>query len=128
MSATITRRQALGLLAASVAAVAASPVQALGVRRKIGVNAELDAWVAERLGQADVKGVAAAWRAAHPSESSADVLTRAIMSGRRRGEGLGAYLSRVVADEYRADRAEVLDGWFLAPTEARIAALASLPS
>ena len=128
MSATITRREALGLLAASFVTVVSSPAQAFGVRPSSSLNAELDAWVAERLGQADMKGIAEAWKAAHPGESSSDVLTRAILTGRRRGERLDAYLSRVVAEEHRTGRAEVLDGWFLAPTEARIAALASLSS
>ena len=125
---SITRRQALGLLATSLAITASSPSRALGSWRGSGESAELDAWIAERLRQADVKGIGAAWVAAHPNESSADMLTRAIMSGRRRGEVLGAYLSRVVAEEHRAGRAEVVDGWFLAPTEARIAALSRLSS
>jgi hypothetical protein len=77
------------------------------------------------LGQADLKAIGAAWIAAHPNESSADVLTRAITSGRRRGEALGPYLARVVAEEHGAGRAELVDGWFLAPTEARLAALSS---
>ena len=124
MNATITRRQALGLLAASIATATASPSRALGSWRRRSGNAELDAWIAQRLGQADVNGVRSAWIAAHPTESPADVLTRAILSGRRSGEALGSYLARVVAEEHRAGRAEVLDGWYLAPTEARIAALA----
>jgi hypothetical protein len=128
VNALITRRKALGLLAASVATAAASPGTALGSWRRAGESAELDVWLAERLGQADVKGIAAAWQAAHPTETSAETLTRAIMSGRRRGESIGVYLSRVVAEEHRAGRAELLDGWFLVRTEARLAALANLSS
>ena len=128
MNASITRRQALGVLAASIATAAASPGQALGSWRRAGEHTELDAWIADRLGQADVKSIGAAWIAGHPTESSADALTRAIVSGRRRGEAFGGYLARVVAEEHRAGKAEVLDGWFLAPTEARIAALARLSS
>ena len=47
MSAVISRRQALGLLATSVVVAAASPSRALGGWRRTGLNAELDAWVAE---------------------------------------------------------------------------------
>jgi hypothetical protein len=126
MNATVTRRRALGLLAASIATAAVSPSRALGSWRRPVGNAELDAWIAARLGQADLDGIAKAWVAAHPNEASADALTRAIMSGRRSGQTLDAYLSGMVAEEHRAGRAEVLDGWFLAPTEARIAALARL--
>ena len=124
----MTRRQALGLLVASVATAAVSPRRASGSRGRAARNTELDAWIAERLGQADVNAIGSAWVAAHRNESSADALTRAIMSRRRRGEALGVYLSRVVTEEHRAGRAEVFDGWFLAPTEARIAALANLSS
>jgi hypothetical protein len=114
------------MLAATIAAAAASPSQALGSWQRSGDSAELDAWIADHLNQADLAGISAAWVAAHPQESSADALSRAIMRGRRRGESLGVYLSRAVAAEHRAGRAEVVDGWYLAPTEARVAALAGL--
>ena len=128
MNTMITRRQALRFLATSLVAGAASPSRALGSWRRREELAELDEWIAERLAQADVKGIGAAWVAAHPGESSAGVLRQAIMSGRRRGESIGAHLTRVVAEEHRAGRAEVLDGWYLAPTEARIASLVHLSS
>ena len=123
MNAVLSRRQALGWLATSVVAAAASPTRAFGGWQRAELNAELDAWLAERLGQADVKGIAEAWRAAHSAELSAEVLTRLIVANRKRGEPLAEYLSRVVVEEHRAGRAELVDGWFLAPTEARIATL-----
>ena len=126
MSGVLSRRRALGVLAASVAAAVVSPTRAFGVRPRAESYAELEAWVKERLGQADVKGIADAWLTAHPVESSPEAITRLSSANRKPREPLGDYLSRVVIDEHRAGRAELVDGWFLAPTEARIAALVEM--
>jgi hypothetical protein len=114
------------MLAASVTAAVVSPTRAFGVWPRAESNAELEAWVKERLGQADVKGIAEAWLTAHPVDSSPDAITRQISASRKPREPLGDYLSRVVVEEHRAGRAELVDGWFLAPTEARIATLVDM--
>ena len=126
MSGVISRRQALGVLAATVATAVASPSRALGTWHRVASAAELDAWINERLGSADVKGIADAWRTTHAAESSAESLTKLVMANRKSSESVGGYLSRVVVEEHRAGRAELVDGWFLAPTEARIAVLVDL--
>ena len=128
MSQTISRREMLALLGVAVAGGALpSSLHALATRHPVFASeAELDAWVTDRLGDADVKAIATAWRASHSAESSAEVVTRAILSGRRRGEPLAEFLARAVATEHEQGRAEDVDGWHLAPTEARLATLLDL--
>ncbi len=86
---------------------------------------DLDAWLQSELASADLSGIATAWRERHPEESSRESLTHQILAGRRKQETLEAYLKRIIAADYRAGKAELLDGWYLSPTEARLAALAS---
>ena len=128
MSQTVSRREMLALLGVAVAGgVLPAPLHGLATRPPLFASeAELEAWVNEHLGEADVKAIATAWKAKHPAESSSDEVTRAILSGRRRGEPLADFLPRVVTAEHRDGRAEVVDGWYLAPTEARLATLLDL--
>ena len=78
------------------------------------------------LGDAEVTALAAAWRARHTDEVDADALARAILAGRRRGEPLAAHLARRNAADHAEERAELLDGWYLAPTEARLVTLVAI--
>ena len=128
MSHTVSRREMLALLVVAAAGgTLPTSLHGLAARRPIFASEpELEAWVTDRLGQADVKAMATAWRAKHPAESSAEVVTRAILSGRRRGEPLAEFLARAVATEHEQGRAEVVDGWYFAPTEARLATLLDL--
>jgi hypothetical protein len=128
MSPTLSRREMLALLGAAVAGgVLPMPLHGFTTRRPLFASEEdLEAWVNEHLAQADVKAIATAWKAKHPSESSAESVARAILSGRRRGEPLADFLPRVVTAEHRDGRAEVVDGWYFAPTEARLAMLLDL--
>jgi hypothetical protein len=123
---TITRRELLALLAAGAALLAGVPAADAVALRAPTAPDELTAWLDATLGGADLSAVAAAWRERHPAESTADALARYVLAGRRRGEPLASFLARAVASEHAAGRAELLDGWFLAPTEARLAALLSL--
>jgi hypothetical protein len=79
----------------------------------------LDAWLDRELGDADLAAVAAAWRARHPG----DVPRDALLGGRAPGESLPSSLARRIAAEHAAGQVEILDGWYLCPTEARLAAL-----
>jgi hypothetical protein len=133
MKQTVSRRE---MLAALMALTAGVTVATGGVPRRLdafvgrgalfATEPELDAWVTAQLGQADVTSIATAWRQSHPAESSAAAVTRAIVARRRGREPLGEYLARAVAEEHRDGRAEAVDGWYLAPTEARLATLLDL--
>lgn len=74
----------------------------------------------------------AAYRAAVPAESTAEALADAILSDlgwparRWRGRELGERLLARVRDDHAAGRVVNLEGWTLARTEARLAALRSL--
>jgi hypothetical protein len=126
----VSRREMLAALAGSLTAFTVSAPARMGAFARRGVEhareSELDAWLTSQLGGTDVRSTAGAWRALHPAESSRDVLTRAILAGRRNREPLEDYLARVVATEHRDGRAESVDGWMLAPTEARLATLLDL--
>jgi len=131
MTRSVSRRDMLALLGAGLAitmtgALPSSLSAAARNVARVQGNAELDTWVTAQLGRADVRGIGSAWKARHPADSSPDALARAILSERRRGEPLPAYLSRVVVAEHAAGRAEPVDGWYLAPTEARLATLVDL--
>jgi hypothetical protein len=127
MKQTVSRREMLVALAAGVAVATGAVPRRLdafvGRGALFATEAELDAWVTARLGQADVTSIAKAWREAHPAESSAAAVTRAIVARRPGREPLGEYLARAVAEEHRDGRAEAVDGWYLTPTEARLATL-----
>jgi hypothetical protein len=88
-------------------------------------EAELAAWLRAKLGDAEVTALAAAWRARHPDETEPQALARALLAGRARGEPLAAHLARTNAAEHAGERAELVDGWVLAPTEARLVTLLS---
>ena len=128
MSRTVSRREMLALLGVALAGgVLPASLHGLPTRPPLyAKQAELDAWVTDHLGDANVRPIATAWRAKHAAESSAEAVTRAILSGRRRGEPLSDFLPRVVTAEHRDGRAEAVDGWYLAPTEARLATLLDL--
>ena len=131
MTRSVSRRDMLALIGAglAVAATGTLPSSVYGATRSVAresSNAELETWVSAQLGQSDVRSIASAWKAKHATESTAQSLAQTILAERRRGEVLEAYLSRVVAKEHAAGRAEPLDGWYLAPTEARLGALVDL--
>ena len=128
MTRSVSRRDMLALLGAglAVATAGALPSSVYGAARSVAreaSNAELEKWVSAQLGQSDVRSIASAWKATHPTDSTAQSLARSILAERRGGEALEAYLSRMVAREHAAGRAEPVDGWYLAPTEARLATL-----
>lgn len=122
-AASITRRRALAVLGALAVASVARPLTALAATQ--AADSELETWLVGALGGADLAAFAMAWRAKHPTESSRETLARAVLTGRRAGEPLAAYLARQVAAEHAAERSELLDGWYLTPTEARLVVLAS---
>ena len=113
----MTRRELLVLLSATAIGCAA------GIPT-VKDDAALDAWLDVELGDADLAAVAAAWRARHPGDAPRD----ALLAGRAPGESLSAHFARRVAAEHAAGQVEILDGWFLSPTEARLAALRARPS
>ena len=121
--ASITRRRALAVLGALAAASVARPLGALAPTD--AAESELEAWLASALGGADLAAIAIAWHAQHPTDASREALARAVLTGRRAGEPLASHLARQVAAEHAAERAELLDGWYLAPTEARLVVLAA---
>ena|SRR4051794_23498043 len=82
----------------------------------------------DMLGPERVRQLGAHYRAATPSESSADALRMAISSGHRVRIpllGIGS-LDDQVRDDFAAGRTVRVDGWVLSVTEARQAALFSL--
>ena len=116
----MTRRELLVLLSATAIGCAAG-IPTIPVKDD---DAALDAWLDAELGDADLGAVAAAWRARHPGDAPRD----ALLAGRAPGESLSAHFARRVAAEHAAGQVEILDGWFLSPTEARLAALRARPS
>jgi hypothetical protein len=108
----MTRRELLWLVSAT----------ALGCAARVPAikdDTTLDAWLDAELGDADLAAVAAAWRARHPGCAPRD----ALLAGRPPGESLSAHFARRVAAEHAAGQVEILDGWYLCPTEARLAAV-----
>jgi hypothetical protein len=80
------------------------------------------------LGPDRVRQLGAHYRAATPQESNADTLRAAISNGhhlRIPSLGIGT-LDDQIRDDFTAGRTVVVDGWVLAVTEARQAALFSL--
>jgi len=80
------------------------------------------------LGPDRVRQLGAHYRAATPNENSADALRAAISNGhhvRIPLLGIGS-LDDQVRDDFASGRTVLLDGWVLAVTEARQAALFSL--
>ena len=80
------------------------------------------------LGPERVRQLGAHYRAARPSEGSADALRTAISNGHRIRIpllGIGS-LDDQVRDDFAAGRTVRVDGWVLSVTEARQAALFSL--
>ena len=131
MTRSLSRRDVLALLGAglAVAATGVTPLSLYAAVRPVArpaSSAELETWVSTQLGQSDVRSIASAWKAKHATDSTAQSLAQRILAERRRGEALEAYLARMVASEHAAGRAESVDGWYLAPTEARLATLADL--
>jgi hypothetical protein len=126
-NAPMTRRRAAALLAASIALAMSPGALAAATRDRTTRDdaTELAAWIAGTLRDVDLATVAAAWRSAHPTVASRDAVVRAVLASRRAGESLASHLARRVAEEHAAGRAERLDGWYLVPTEARLALLAT---
>lgn len=119
MSDSITRRSAIGALLAATASLMMAPSSVAAATTAVS---DLDAWLASALGGKDLAAIAAAWRAQHPKETR-EATARLVLAGRRSGEALHAYLSRVVAAEHAAGAAALYDGWLLTPTEVRLVAL-----
>ena len=121
----VTRREMLALLGAGLVTAAGGSVRELVAATPRGAESdvELARWVVEQLAGIDVRTLAGAWRERHPAEATRMALAREILAGRRRGEALQRFLARKIAAEHRDGRAEVVDGWYLAPTEARLVAL-----
>jgi hypothetical protein len=79
------------------------------------------------LGADRVRDLGARYRAATPSESSADALHSAIAKGRgSRIPFMSESLDNRVEDDFKNGHTVLVDGWVLSVTEARQAALFSL--
>ena len=80
------------------------------------------------LGPERVRELGAHYRASTPNENSADALRAALSSGHRLRIPFikSASLDDQIRDDFVAGRTVVVDGWVLAVTEARQAALFSL--
>ena len=80
------------------------------------------------LGPDRVRQLGAHYRASTPNENSADALRAALSSGHRLRIPFikSASLDDRIRDDFAAGRTVVVDGWVLAVTEARQAALFSL--
>ena len=80
------------------------------------------------LGPERVRQLGAHYRASTPNENSADALRAALSSGHRLRIPFikSASLDDRIRDDFAAGRTVVVDGWVLAVTEARQAALFSL--
>ncbi|MEA2707319.1 MAG: hypothetical protein QOH22_2107 [Gemmatimonadaceae bacterium] len=119
---TLNRRQFLQLSAlgivATVADSACAPVDASAERPQL----------LAMLGPERVRQLGAHYRASTPAENSAGALRAALSSG----NGMripfikSGSLENQVRDDFAAGRTVVVDGWVLAVTEARQAALFSL--
>jgi hypothetical protein len=122
---TLTRRELLRLVAAALPALAPSALSAARLPLDAARADELDRWIAESLGGADLAALARDYAARFPAERAPAALRRAILAGRRRGEAIAAHVGRAVHADFAAGRIVVLDGWHLARTEARLIALAA---
>lgn len=115
----ISRRQALALLAGTGAAIGLGVV---AVRERDDDAAAPD--TAPPLPLGDIAFIGERYLRTHPTEASAEALTRAV------GVENEANPFRVLQDRIHddLDRGEVVvvDGWVLARTEARLCALAAL--
>jgi hypothetical protein len=79
------------------------------------------------LGPDRVREIGAHYRAATPSESTADALRSAISNGHRlRIPLFGGSLDDQIHDDFADGRTVLVDGWVLSVTEARQCALNSL--
>ena len=80
------------------------------------------------LGPDEVRTLGAHYRAATPSENTADALRSALSrgSGFRIPFSRGASLDDRIRDDFASGRIAVVDGWILSVTEARQCALFSL--
>jgi hypothetical protein len=127
MTGTMSRRDMLALLSAGLTLAVLSPARTLGALPRplhgTSEEASLAQWVNEQLGDADVTALAAAWTRSHPAERSRAVVERMLLQSRNDGEALDVSLARRIADEHAAGRSERVDGWYLAPTEARLLVL-----
>jgi len=117
---TISRRDLLTCLAA--AGLALGRVPPAGNR----TDDELEDWVRANLPIQDLATLGRAYREAHPEESTVDALLARLLRNRRAGQQLGDLVRDAVAADFKALAIENLDGWLLARTEGRLAALASL--
>jgi hypothetical protein len=121
MTRTMHRRELVEMLAAGL--VVFTGIRPSGGRAE---DPDLTSWITQELKGIDLSPIATAWRGLHPDESSEDRLATAILDQRRGTEPIGNYIARRVSAEYGAGQAEALDGWFLSPTEARLAVLIEL--
>ncbi|HZF73375.1 MAG TPA: hypothetical protein VEZ51_08080 [Gemmatimonadaceae bacterium] len=122
---TVDRRRFLQLATLGIAGVADS---ACGRGDSRGDAALARPQLLAMLGPERVRQLGAHYRAARPSEGSADALRTAISNGHRIRIpllGIGS-LDDQVRDDFAAGRTVRVDGWVLSVTEARQAALFSL--
>lgn len=129
MSGIITRREMTTLLLTDLGVMSGGP------RMLLARGAPLASWASDEalveflnrsLGDADFGAIATEWRRLHPGESARDTLVTRLLANRSPREPIDALVARKVAAEHSGEKAVWLDGWFLAPTEARLVALVEL--
>lgn len=120
----LDRRRFLQLAALGVVA----PATVLGCGRGSDRSAAVDhPQLLGMLGPDRVREIGTRYRAATPSENSADALRSAISNGHRlRIPLFGGSIDDQVHDDFADGRTVVVDGWVLSITEARQCALNSL--
>ena len=122
---TLDRRRLLQLSALGIAATLADAACSADNRGDTAVDRPQ---LLAMLGPERVRQLGAHYRAATPSENSADSLRAAIS----KGHGLripligNASLDAQIRDDFAEQRTVLVDGWVLSVTEARQAALFSL--
>jgi hypothetical protein len=121
----LSRRELLRLAAAALPALAPSTLSVARMPRAAADSDELDRWLAESLGGADLGALARDHAARFPAERTPAALRRAILAGRRPSDSIAAHVGRAVRADFAAGRVVVLGGWHLARTEARLIALAA---
>jgi hypothetical protein len=106
--------------------VAAAVVNTECSRRRNAADVP-DPQLLDMLGAGQVRTIGAHYRAATPSENTANSLRAAIWSGNERLPfGKTPSLNDRIRDDFASGRTVVVDGWVLSVTEARQCALYSL--
>jgi hypothetical protein len=113
--------------AAIVSATPRSAIAALSRQSEPVDDLELRRWLTTQMGDADVSSLVTAWLRTHPEDRDRSAVERRIIAMRKKGEALDQSLARVIAFEHAAGKGEWVDGWMLAPTEARLLVLLNRP-